>query len=81
MNTEQEKISLAQNVHELILLIRGNPMDKKDIGLSGEVAQLRDEMTKMKDRDKVIYGGFLVLIFFAGAGVSPVFEFFGKLFK
>lgn len=68
-------------VRELIVLIRGNPMDKNDVGLSGEVSKLRSDITKMKDRDKMIYGGFIVLTFFAGAGVRPVFDFIGKLFK
>jgi len=79
--SEEEKSNFSREMRDLILLIRGNPMDKNDVGLSGEVAQLRAEITKMKDRDKMIYGGFLVLTFFAGAGVRPVFDFIGKMFK
>ncbi len=68
-------------LRELIVLIRGNPMNKNDHGLSGELAELRKDMNKIKNRDLVLYGGFLVLSFFAGAGTIPVFEFFAKLFK
>ncbi len=74
--SETEKFNLSKEVHELILLIRGNPMDKDDNGMAGEVKALRDDIAKMKKRDNILYGIIIGMSFTTGMGIGKLIDLF-----
>lgn len=71
-------MSDSDKLTQLIHLISGNPADKQDDGLAGDVKQLKDKMIAMEKRDAKLVGIIIGLAVFAGAGVGQALEFLSK---
>lgn len=55
----EEKVdTVGRNVNEIKMLLQGNPFDRTDNGMIGEVADLRKRLTRLERlKDRFIYIG------------------------